>query len=458
MRVLVIGSTGCIGSAVTQALRARGHTVVPAARSLLASSTTLCVDYMTPCTPTRWAERLRDARIEMIVNCVGILIESRSGRFERVHAEGPIELFRGALMAGVKRIVQVSALGVDSACVDVPYLASKMRADDALGSLGIDHAVMRPSLVYGPGSDSASLFATLASLPVVLLPGGGRQRVQPIHVYEVAESIARLIESREALAGVYELAGPQAITYREMLAAYRRALGAADPLWLPVPMALMKLGALAAEAMPQRVYSRDTMRLLERGNTTQHNAAPTLLARAPSALAEGLRVSPPEPTIDLRVTMSPAMSWLVRGAVASLWLYTALITALLPNASGVMTLLERCGFRGEAGFWVMVASCTLNTGLGLSLLRRNPGAWAYAVQVGAVLGYTLTAALNMPELAIDHCGPLAKNLPLLALITVLWCAATPARAVAKTGMRAASRIDTAKGATAAPSQARYAAP
>ncbi len=422
MRVLVVGSTGCVGRTVAQALRARGHTVVSAARSLPDAERSLHVDYTEPCAPERWAERLSQARIEAVVNCVGILIESRQQSFARIHAEGPIELFRGAQHAGVARIVQISALGVSSEALDVPYLASKLRADDTLCALPVEHAVLRPSLIFGPHSASAALFATMASLPLISLPGRGQQTVQPIHVYEVAEAVARLLEQQEPLAGVFELAGPQALSYREMLATYRHAMGLAEALWLPVPMPLMKLGAVIAEALPQTVYSRDTLRLLERGNTSSSNAAARLLGRAPTALADGLRMTAPAPMLDLRVSLSPALAWLLRGSVALLWLYTAFITALLPKESGVLTLLARCGFEGDLGVVMMVASCTLNSALGLAMLQRQPGPWTYAVQIGAVLGYTLTAAINMPELSIDHCGPLAKNLPLLALLMVLWCA------------------------------------
>ena len=102
-----------------------------------------------------------------------------------------------------------------------------------------------------------------------------------------------MIERPEAVKGTYEIAGPAVLTYREMLAAYRHAQGLGDAVWLPLPMALMKLGALAAEALPQKVFSRDTLRMLERGSVTAVNALPSLLARAPSTLAHGLAVTRP---------------------------------------------------------------------------------------------------------------------------------------------------------------------
>lgn len=439
MRVLVCGSTGCVGAAVVHALRSRGHHVVEGARRAEDSRHALHVDYMQARSPGEWAATLSGLQIDAVVNCVGILMPSRGQSFERVHSAGPIELFCGAAQAGVRRVVQVSALGVrdDEATRATPYLHSKLLADNALAALPLDWAVLRPSLIYGPRSQSAALFATLASLPLISLPGRGEQRVQPLHVYELAEMVARLVEQRGELRQVHELGGPAALGYREMLSHYRAALGLGAALWLPLPMPLMRLGAWCAEALPQQVFCRDTIRLLERGSVPHPNATALLLGRTPTVLPQGLAVTPPQPMIDLRVSLSPAMASAARASLAFMWLYTALVSALLPQQSGVLNLLARCGFDGPAGLAALAFSCLLNTMLGVLTLRR-PSPALYAVQVAAVIGYTLTAAINMPELTIDHCGPLAKNLPLLALVLLLWCAAPPeSRTGVRHGRRAA---------------------
>jgi uncharacterized protein YbjT (DUF2867 family) len=445
MRVLVCGASGCVGRAVAHALRSRGHQVVEGTRGAVDGRHGLHVDYMVPTAPQEWAEKLRGARIEAVVNCVGILMPSRGQSFERVHTEGPIELFRGAAMGGVHRIVQVSALGVrgDADTLATPYLRSKLMADDALASLPLDWAVLRPSLIYGPGSQSGALFATLASLPVISLPGRGVQPVQPLHVYELAECIVRLVERTGPLHEVHELGGPQALSYRDMLANYRRALGLGGAVWVPMPLVLMRTIAWLAELVPQKVFCRDTVRLLEKGSVPVVNAMPSLLGRPPTGMAHGLEISDPEPMLDLRVNLSPAAEMLARVALAFMWLYTALISAAMPYQSGVLHLLARCGFEGRWGLAALMFSCTLNAGMGLLSLRRMTP-WLGAVQVGAVLGYTITAALNMPELTLDHCGPLVKNLPVLALIVLLWLASPlPERSAARPGSRKARRAGTA---------------
>ena len=446
MSVLVCGVTGCVGRAVANALRARGHKVVEGGRSLGDGQRSLHVDYMSAVSPAAWAQRLEAHGITTVVNCVGILMPGRGQSFERVHSLGPIELFKGAAAAGVQRVLQVSALGVggDAQSLATPYLHSKLLADDALAALPVDWAVLRPSLVYGPASESAALFATLASLPVIGLPGSGAQRVQPIHVFELAEAIARLVEAPGPLRQVFELGGPAPMAYRDMLASYRRACGLGAAVWLPLPMALMTLSARVAELWPQRVFSRDTVRLLERGSVAQPNHLPALLGRQPSTLAHGLTITPPRPMLDLSVTLSPVMAGALRGALAFMWLYTALISALLPRESGVLVLLARCGFEGAWGVAALVLSCALNLALGtLTLLRPSP--WLYALQSAAVLGYTTTAAFSMPELTIDHCGPLVKNLPVLMTVLLLWMAAPAQRAERRASEARSSMVPSPSG-------------
>ena len=438
MRVLVCGASGCVGSAVAAALRARGHRVVqamrPAAMASGAHRDAVAIDFMTETSPAQWAERLGALHIDAVVNAVGILIPAGAS-FERIHTAGPIELFRGAALAGIGRIVQVSALGVGRAVPGMrepDYLRSKRLADEALLELPTGGAVVRPSLVFGPRSQSARLFATLAALPVIALPGRGEQRVQPLHAFELAECIARLLERADPARGVFELGGGEVLAYRTMLAAYRRALGLGEAIWLPTPMVAMRLGARLAEHVPQRVFSRDTIDLLERGNATTRNDAAALLGRTPATLAEGLAVTPPRAAIDLRVALPAAVELAMRGALAFLWLQTALISAALPRASGALDLIERCGFAGEAG-WALAFSCALNAGLGMATLLR-PSARLYAVQCTAIVAYTAVAAWHVPALTIDHCGPLAKNVPLLACVVALWLArATAPLAAAQTG-------------------------
>jgi hypothetical protein len=188
-----------------------------------------------------------------------------------------------------------------------------------------------------------------------------------------------------------------------------------------MPMPLVRLGARLAERLPQQVLCRDTIALLERGSAPTRNASHVLLGRAPATLAEGLSVTPPVSALDLSVRLAAPVATTLRLSLAFLWIHTALVSALLPEQSGILDLLAKCGFAGAAAQAALWFSCTLNGALGAATLMR-PGVRLYALQAAAVIGYTLTAAISVPALTIDHCGPLAKNLLVWMCIALLWLA------------------------------------
>ena len=180
-----------------------------------------------------------------------------SASFERVHTAGPIELFRGAALAGVGRVVQVSALGVGAAAEarrSRDYLRSKRLADEALLACDVDAAVVRPSLVFGPGSQSAALFATLASLPVIGLPGHGRAaRCSRSMCSSSPRSSPRLVERTGSCARRLRARRQAAVDYREMLGRVPRGPGPRRRgLAAACRCRLMALGARLAEPLPQQ--------------------------------------------------------------------------------------------------------------------------------------------------------------------------------------------------------------
>lgn len=294
MKVLVCGASGCIGGAVARMLRARGHEVVEGGRSMPADAGHLPVDYTAGHDAEHWARCLDGKGVDALVNAVGVLLPSGRNTYDAVHARGPSGLFNGAAQAGVRRIVQISALGVGHGpdALRTRYATSKLEADDALRALGatrgIDWVIVRPSLVYGPRSQSAGLFRLMTRLPLIGLPGGGQQAVQPIHVDDVAEVIVNMLEHARPIGSEVELAGPKPMRYRDMLAAFRRAQGLGQALWLPVPMPAMKLTAWLAQALPQQALSPDTLTMLEHGNTSTRNGAAQWLGRDPLALDEAV--------------------------------------------------------------------------------------------------------------------------------------------------------------------------
>jgi len=100
---------------------------------------------------------------------------------------GPPDAVQAAAQAGVRKIVQLSALGAEAGAKS-RYQRTKAAADARLAELGVPYVVLRPSVVYGPGDHSMTYFLSLAALPVTPVPGDGQYRLQPVHVDDVVVS------------------------------------------------------------------------------------------------------------------------------------------------------------------------------------------------------------------------------------------------------------------------------
>jgi uncharacterized protein YbjT (DUF2867 family) len=269
MKVIVFGGAGLLGRAIATELRSHGHQVVTAGRT----GCDLVVDYRFDNTPELFADLVRGA--DIVVNAAGILIERVDNTFAAVHVAAPTALFKACATERVARIVHISSLGVGTGIAGA-YMASKLAAEQALQAGSVDYAIVRPALLVDPACPSTRLFQWLAKLPAIALPGlldPGASLVAPIQAQDVAEAVTRICEHPKALRRTIELAGPEVMTYKTMLARYRQQAGKGAALWLPLPWWLMKATALLTAHLPQTVFSIDTMRMLQAGSVPQSNEA-----------------------------------------------------------------------------------------------------------------------------------------------------------------------------------------
>src|SRR5690606_22341212 len=187
LRILVAGGRGMIGSAVAQRLRQAGHEVVLAGRGQGAG---LFLDF-NALPPRDELVRLLQGH-DVLLNAVGIFQAQAEQSFDAVHVKAVAALFGAAVQAGIGRLVHLSALGAALGGATA-YFDSKGRAEVLLRQLPAPVVIVRPSLVFSPEGASSRFFLRLATLPVLPLPGGGPQLVQPLHVDDLVEALVRVM-------------------------------------------------------------------------------------------------------------------------------------------------------------------------------------------------------------------------------------------------------------------------
>jgi uncharacterized protein YbjT (DUF2867 family) len=414
MNVLLTGASGFIGSHLSVALRAAGHVVIEARRNAGDAPGAIGADFTQDLLARNWLPKL--AGVDAVINAVGIIREHGEQTFERIHKLAPQALFAACVATGVRRVVQISALGAGRGMTR--YFVSKRAADDYLATLPLEWTIVQPSLVYGTTGASARLFTMLASLPLVPLPGRGEQRVQPIHIDDLSDAVVRLLADNDLSRSRIALVGPQALPLRELLSQLRVALQLRPARFISIPMPLMRAGARLAEVSPHSSLDRETLSMLAAGNT------------ADSALTHFILRRPPRPAssfIDARTRavafLQAQCMWLLpilRLSVAAVWLWTAVVSLWLYPRAASYELLVRLGIPRPWAPWFLfgAAALDLSLGIGTLLLRKRRLLWL--AQLAVIVGFTVILSIQLPELWLHPFGTILKNLPMLAAISTLY--------------------------------------
>ena len=202
-----------------------------------------------------------------VVNLVGILAKSGAQTFEAIHATGARTVAQAARTAGARRLVHVSALGADSNSPG-QYGRTKAAGEANVLEAFPEVVVLRPSLVFGPEDSLFNRFAAMAQMsPVLPLIGGGRTRFQPVYVGDVATAIANICASGAKAGAVYELGGPEVLTFRALLDRVQLHAGR-NRRYLPLPFPIAKLVAALTAPLPNalRPLTVDQVRMLQSDN------------------------------------------------------------------------------------------------------------------------------------------------------------------------------------------------
>jgi len=276
-RVVVVGGSGFIGRYVVQRLAERGAVVVVASRH--ASEALFLKPFGDVGQVALLDADLNDEPAlaavlkgaEAVVCSVGILYERGRQRFDAVHHRGPALLARLAAEARARHFVHVSAIGADAAA-PAAYARSKAAGEAAIKAAFPAATILRPSLVFGPEDEFFNRFGAMACLlPALPLIGGGMTRFQPVYVGDVASAAMTALERPDAQGKTYELGGPKAYSFRELMELLLREIGRRRAL-VNLPYGLASFEARFLECLPNPPLTRDQVKLLQRDTVVSPGA------------------------------------------------------------------------------------------------------------------------------------------------------------------------------------------
>ena len=201
---------------------------------------------------------------DVLINLVGILAEGGRQRFDAVHAAGAEAVAKAAAASGA-RMIHVSAIGADEQST-AQYARSKAQGEQKVMENVPSAVVFRPSIMFGPEDTFFNRFAALARLsPVLPLIGGGVSRFSPVFAGDVAAAIADAVDGRATPGTIYELGGPDILTFKELMQFTLKTIQRSRVL-LPIPFPLARPLAAIAQFMPGSPLTPDQVEMLRTDN------------------------------------------------------------------------------------------------------------------------------------------------------------------------------------------------
>ena len=208
----------------------------------------------------------------MVVHTVAIIREKGRATFEAINVQGTRNVVEGAVQAGVRKIVHLSAIGAGPD-PQYPYLRSKWEGEEAVVNSKLRHVVLRPSLVFGPGDEFINaLAATIRVGPVVPFIGSGNAKFQPIHVEDVARCVDRVLIDSTYTGETIEIGGPNILTYRQITDMIIRTFGRRR-IKVRVPTSMMRAALPFLKiASPHPPITRVQLDMLNIDNVSAHRS------------------------------------------------------------------------------------------------------------------------------------------------------------------------------------------
>lgn len=275
--VTVIGGTGFLGRYVVHELAQAGYTVRVLSRhpeQALHLKTAGAVGQIV----LERADITRPASLSgkfagsfAVINLTGIMFESGKQNFTNVHTMGAEAAAREAWQSHVSRYMHISALGAPQA-VHSQYARSKAAGEKAVANAFSGATIIRPSVLFGPEDNFYNMFARMAAfMPFLPLIGGGKTKLQPVYVGDVARAIVCALEKETTKGNSYELGGPEVKTLQEIMESVAR-YSHQEVEFESIPFWLAGVIGWFAGLLPRPLLTADQVQLLRHDNIVVQGA------------------------------------------------------------------------------------------------------------------------------------------------------------------------------------------
>jgi NADH dehydrogenase len=274
--VTIFGASGFIGRHVVRALAKRGYRIRAAVRRPDLAGHLQPLGNVGQIMPMqanlryRWSVDRAVEGADHVINLVGILNKSGRQTFSAIHGFGARAVAEAAREAGAG-LTHLSAIGASRNSPSA-YARSKAEGERAVFETVKDAVVFRPSIVFGPEDQFFNRFAGMARYsPFLPLIGGGETRFEPVYVDDVAEAIARSVDGDLKGGTIYELGGPEMLTFRQCMEEMLRVIERKRIL-VNMPWSIARMQATVLGLLPTPLITTDQVIQLGIDNVVSEEA------------------------------------------------------------------------------------------------------------------------------------------------------------------------------------------
>lgn len=419
MKILVTGAYGFIGSAVTARLLAEGHKVIGVGRNVaeaarrMPSVQWIALDISKAVRAEDWLPHL--GNIDAVVNSAGALQDGAQDDVRAVHVGGTAALFAACEKAGVRRVIHISAMGVDRE-TPTKFSETKLAADKDLQSRDLDWVILRPSVVYGRNAYGGSaLLRAAAALPGITPVFPNTADLQLVHLDDVAETVALLMRKDAPSKVAIELAGPERLSFTHIVKRYRQWFGMPEAREVHIPRWLatltFKLGDVVSWLGWRPPVRSTAQRELERGAFGDPSEWQRLTGIKPRSLDEAL-AREPAPVQEKWFARLYLLKPLMIGVLVLFWIGTGLL-ALGPGHGHAVGLMKEGGASEAVARLTVFAASVMDIVVGSAMAMRSMAYYALIASLFISLFYVVVGTALLPRLWADPLGPMTKMWPVI---------------------------------------------
>jgi uncharacterized protein YbjT (DUF2867 family) len=427
-RIAVLGASGLIGQGVAEDLMRSGFPVLAVARRFTSAQSEAFGDAAVEAPFVAFdvdqlARLFVERKVEIVLNCVGVLQDGPRGRTSDVHAGFAARLV-AALRAQPRPVLMLHISIPGGGETDgTAFSRSKRDAEAVIAGSGLAYAILRPGFVIAPAAFGGSaLLRALAALPFSLDAATEGRPFATTAIGDIAatvEAAARLWRDGWQGGGAWDVMACDSHSVGEVIAAIRARLGGPRPT-VRLPAWLMNLGALTGDLAARLGWSppiRTTaLKELRRGVTGEPAGWSAATGIEPASLGAALAAVPAS-VQEIWFARLYLAKPLVIGGLALFWLVSGAI-ALGPGYRAAVAVLTARSVAPEWAAALTVSTALADVSVGLGIAFRRSCRPALFAGLALALGYLAAASVIAPQLWADPLGPLVKIGPVLALMLV----------------------------------------